>query len=192
MKEYRVGVWYNVYGYVTVQAENEEQAYHKALNCNRAEAQDTEYIYGSWHVDESDITEINYEERERAALKFWTHIRDEARREWKSWVNDYPEGQSGSKKHIRRERFLQWLCAKYHGEWNPVYSVVTFRSKQGVCEVYVSNLWVEKECDPEVRMSTTLWHHRPDGVYENEKFVPPMVQNELTIETEKEVKYGCF
>ena len=64
----------------------------------------------------------------------------------------------------------------------------TFRSKQGVCEVYVNSLWVEKECDPEVRMSTTLWHHRPDGVYEQEKFVPPMVQNELTIETEKEVK----
>lgn len=188
MKEYRVGVWYKVYGYVTLQAENEKQAYCKALHCSCAEVRDKEYIDGSWHVDENGITEIDYEEEERAALEFWKRIRDEARREWKSWANDYPEGQSGSEKYRRRERFVQWLCAKYNGVQNPVFSVATFRSKQGICEICINNLWVEEECDPEVRMSTTLWHHRPDGVYENEKFVPPMEQNELTIETEKEVK----
>ena len=79
MKEYRVGVWYKVYGCVTLQAENEKQAYRKALNCSCAEVQDKEYIDGSWHVDENGITEIDYEEKEKAALEFWTHIRDEAR-----------------------------------------------------------------------------------------------------------------
>lgn len=188
MKEYRVGVWYKVYGYVTVQAEDENQAYRKALNCSYAEVRDKEYIDCSWHVDENGITENGYKEEEKAALEFWTHIRDEARHEWKLWSTDYPEGKNCAEMHRRRERFIQWLCAKYNGVWNPAFSVVTFHSKQGVCEIYVSNLWVEKECSPEVRMSTTLWHHRPDGVYENEKFVPPMAQNELTIETEKEVK----
>ena len=188
MKEYRVGVWYDVYGYVTVQAENEEQAYRKALDCSCAEVQDKEYIGGSWHVDESDITEINYEDKEKAALEFWTHIRDEARHEWKSWANDYPEGQSGSEKFRRRERFLQWLCAKYNGVRSPLFSVVTFRSKQGVCEVYISNLWVGKECDPEVRMRSTVWHQRPNSVHENEKFLPSWKNDELTIEIEKQAK----
>ena len=60
MKEYRVGVWYSVYGYVTVQAENEEQAYRKALNCNCTEVQDKEYIDGSWHIDEEEYKAKNY------------------------------------------------------------------------------------------------------------------------------------
>ena len=188
MKEFKLGVTYQVCGYLYVTAETKDEAIGKAFGCHWSEVRNKKYIDGSWHVDENNITENDYEEKEKAALEFWTHIRDKARHEWKSWANDYPEGQNGSEKYRRRERFLQWLCAKYNGVRNPLFSVATFRSKQGVCEVYVNSLWVEKECDPEVRMSTTLWHHRPDGVYENEKFVPPMVQNELTIETEKEVK----
>lgn len=193
MKEYRVGVWYNVYGYVTVQAEDEKQARRKALNCSRTEVEDKEYVYGSWHVDENDITEIDYEEKERAALEFWKRIRDEARREWKSWANDYPEGKTCTEMHRRRERFLRWwFCTKYHGVWDDVSSIATFRSKQGVCEIYVDNLWVEEERVPEIKMGCVVRHQRPDGVYENEKFVPPMVQNELTIETElvPTVKYA--
>lgn len=65
MKEYRVGVWYSVYGYVNIQAEDEEQAYLKALNCASAEAQDKEYIDDSWRVDESSIMEIDYEDAEK-------------------------------------------------------------------------------------------------------------------------------
>ena len=188
MKEYRVGVWYKVYGYVTVQAEDEKQAYRKALNCSCAEVWDKEYIDGSWHVDENGITEIDYEEEERAALEFWKRIRDEARREWKSWSADYPEGKNCAEMHRRRERFLQWFCAKYHGVWDGASSIATFHSKQGVCEIYVDYLWVEDERDPEVRMGSTLWHQRPDGIYENEMFLPSLENNKLTIETEKEVK----
>lgn len=188
MKKYRVGVLYSVYGYVTVQAENEEQAYHRALNCCCAEVQDKDYIDDSWHVDESNITENNYEEEEKAALEFWTHIRDEARREWKSWSADYPEGKGYTEMHRRRERFLRWFCAKYHSVWDGASSVATLHSKQGVCEIYVDNLWVEEERDPEVKMGSTLWHQRLDGIYENELFLPPLENNELTIEIEKEVK----
>ena len=81
MKKYRVGVWYSVYGYVDVQAKDEEQAYREALNCTSVEVQGKEYIDGSWHVDESNITEIDYEAEESVALEFWNHIRNEARRE---------------------------------------------------------------------------------------------------------------
>lgn len=189
MKEYRVGVWYSVFGYVTLQAENEEQAYRKALNCTSAEVQDKEYIDGSWHVDEGNITEIDYEAEERVALEFWEHIRDEARHEWRSWAKDYPEGKTYPEMYRRRERFLQgWFCAKYHGVWDDVSRVATFHSKQGVCEIYIDNLWVEEERDPEIRMGSTIWHHRPDGVYENEMFLLSLENYELTIETEKEVK----
>lgn len=182
MKEYRVGVWYKVYGYVTVQAEDEKQAYRKALNCTSVEVQDKEYIGGSWHVDESNITEIDYEAEESVALEFWNHIRNEARREWKSWANDYPEGKTCTERYRRRERFLQWFCAKYHGVWDGASSIATFHSKQGVCEIYVDNLWVEEERDPEVRMGSTLWHHKPDGIYENEVFLPSLENNELSVE----------
>lgn len=188
MKEFKLGVTYQVCGYLYVTAETEDEAIGKAYGCHWSEVRDKKYIDGSWHVDENDITENNYEEEERAALEFWKLIRNEARREWKSWSADYPEGKNCAEMHRRRERFLQWFCAKYHGVWDGASSVATFHSKQGVCEIYVDNLWVEEERDPEVRMSTALWHHRPDGVYENEKFVPPMEQNKLTIETEKEVK----
>lgn len=188
MKEFKLGVTYQVCGYLYVTAETEDEAIGKAYGCHWSEVRDKEYIDGSWHVDENGITENDYEEEEKAALEFWTHIRDEARHEWKSWSADYPEGKNCAEMHRRRERFLQWFCAKYHGVWDGASSVATFHSKQGVCEIYVDNLWVEEERDPEVRMGSTIWHQRPDGVYENEMFLPSLENNKLTIETEKEVK----
>lgn len=185
MKDFKLRVTYQVSGYLYVTAENKDEAINKARDCHYMEVRDKNCIDGSWHVDESDVTEKNYEEEEKAALEFWKRIRNEARHEWKSWADDYPEGQSGSEKYRRRERFVQWLCAKYHGEWCPVSSVATFCSKKGVCEVYIDNSWVEEECNPEVRMGCTLWHQRHDGAYENEMFPPSLENNELTIEIEK-------
>ena len=188
MKEFKLGVAYQICGYLYVTAETKKEAIDKAYDCHWSEVRDKKYTDGSWHVDESDITEINYEDKEKAALEFWTYIRDEARYEWKSWANDYPEGQSGSEKYRRRERFLQWFCAKYHGVWDGVSSIATFHSKQGVCEIYIGNLWVEEERNLEVRMGSTVWHQRPSDIYENEIFLPPLENDELTIEIEKEVK----
>lgn len=58
MKEFKVGVIYQVDGYVTVTANNKEEALKKAyLLENPSVVEDKDWVVGSWKVDLNDVTE---------------------------------------------------------------------------------------------------------------------------------------
>lgn len=59
MKEFKVGVIYQVGGYVTVAANNKEEALQKAYRLeNPAVVEDKDWLEGSWSVDRGDVTEV--------------------------------------------------------------------------------------------------------------------------------------
>ena len=59
MKEFKVGVIYQVGGYVTVVANNKEEALQKAYQLeNPAVVEDKDWIEGSWSVDRGDVVEV--------------------------------------------------------------------------------------------------------------------------------------
>ena len=65
MKEFKVGVIYQVGGYVTVAANNKEEALQKAYRLeNPAVVRDKDWIEGSWSVDRGDVMEVLQPEKE--------------------------------------------------------------------------------------------------------------------------------
>lgn len=65
MKEFKVGVIYQVGGYVTVAANNKEEALQKTYRLeNPAVVRDKDWIEGSWSVDRGDVTEVPQSEKE--------------------------------------------------------------------------------------------------------------------------------
>ena len=65
MKEFKVGVIYQVGGYVTVAANNKEEALQKAYRLeNPTVVRDKDWIEGSWSVDRGDVTEVLRPEKE--------------------------------------------------------------------------------------------------------------------------------
>ena len=65
MKEFKVGVIYQVDGYVTIAANNKAEALQKAYRLeNPAVVTNKDWIEGSWSVDRSDVTEVLQPEKE--------------------------------------------------------------------------------------------------------------------------------
>lgn len=60
MKTYRIGVAYAMYGYLTVEANNEKEALQKANDSNVSldDVADAEYLDESWDIDNESITEL--------------------------------------------------------------------------------------------------------------------------------------
>lgn len=60
MKTYRIGVAYTMYGYLTIEANNEKEALQKAndSNVSLADVEEAEYLDDSWDVDNESVAEL--------------------------------------------------------------------------------------------------------------------------------------
>lgn len=60
MKTYQIGVAYTMYGYLTIEANNEKEALQKANDSNigLADVAEAEYLDDSWDVDNESVAEL--------------------------------------------------------------------------------------------------------------------------------------
>lgn len=59
MADYKIPVFYSVYGYVHIEADSIEEAIEKAWDDECPLPDDAEYCEGSWEVDEEIAYEMN-------------------------------------------------------------------------------------------------------------------------------------
>jgi len=59
MKTYKIGVNYEVYGYIYIDAENIDEALEKANDPDIALPDVSNYVYGTWEVDEESAYFLN-------------------------------------------------------------------------------------------------------------------------------------